>query len=533
MDETGARALLLMLPLWGAIHQGHAAEIAALSDRVLERWPDGDEPARPEATAVAVNAYLFDGQVRRAADLARAVLARPSATNLARMIALRTLGLVAHHAGDHGAAGDHFGAAQAAAAATRMAAFERELAISRASVLGDTGHPEEALTMLEQVATLARREGDPLNEAWARLVAAQHLLLAGRRADARAALDAAEAVRLRYGYPSYEYPFGLKASDRLRAVLATLDEGWHATRPTWQGVIDRIASSGDVGQLAITLRTAAALAIRDGEVDVAGALLAAAPGRTHVTVLAPLFQGELPPSLRDGAPARAGDGEAGGAALRRVRELLVTPATAAAVQPLESAASPATSAAIPAGGTPSDAMLASTGGGWSVSFAGRAVQVRPMKGLEDLAVLFSRPHQEVHCLELIGGSDLGNDAMSGLDERARREYRTRVRDLQEAIDEAHSAHDPLRAERAEAELDALVQQLSASFGLAGRPRPSGSAVERARSAVTWRIRAAVKKIAEVHPELGRHLRNAVRTGTWCAYRPETEITWRIESPERT
>jgi hypothetical protein len=51
--------------------------------------------------------------------------------------------------------------------------------------------------------------------------------------------------------------------------------------------------------------------------------------------------------------------------------------------------------------------------------------------------------------------------------------------------------------------------------------------------VTWRIRAAVKKIAEVHPELGRHLRNAVRTGTWCAYRPETEITWRIESPERT
>ncbi|HVH04584.1 MAG TPA: hypothetical protein VNE71_01135, partial [Myxococcota bacterium] len=55
--------------------------------------------------------------------------------------------------------------------------------------------------------------------------------------------------------------------------------------------------------------------------------------------------------------------------------------------------------------------------------------------------------------------------------------------------------------------------------------------ERARSAVAWRIRAAVKRIAEVHPELGRHLENAVKTGTWCCYRPDTDLTWRIESGE--
>ena len=34
----------------------------------------------------------------------------------------------------------------------------------------------------------------------------------------------------------------------------------------------------------------------------------------------------------------------------------------------------------------------------------------------------------------------------------------------------------------------------------------------ARSAVTYRVRAAVKRIAEVHPELGRHLGNSIRTG---------------------
>ena len=54
-----------------------------------------------------------------------------------------------------------------------------------------------------------------------------------------------------------------------------------------------------------------------------------------------------------------------------------------------------------------------------------------------------------------------------------------------------------------------------------------SIAERARSAVTWRLRAAVKRIAEVHPELGRHLTNAIRTGTWCAYRPETAVEWQI------
>ncbi len=116
-----------------------------------------------------------------------------------------------------------------------------------------------------------------------------------------------------------------------------------------------------------------------------------------------------------------------------------------------------------------------------------------------------------------------------MDDRARREYRTRIRELQGEIDDARAANDPPRAERAEAELDALVQQLSAAFGLSGRARQSGSAVERARSTVTWRIRAAVKRLAEAHPELGRHLRNAVRTGTWCTYRPETAVTWRVET----
>jgi hypothetical protein len=51
--------------------------------------------------------------------------------------------------------------------------------------------------------------------------------------------------------------------------------------------------------------------------------------------------------------------------------------------------------------------------------------------------------------------------------------------------------------------------------------------ERARSAVPWRIRSAIQKIANAHPRLGRHLDNAVRTGPFRVYEPETPIRWTV------
>jgi hypothetical protein len=286
-------------------------------------------------------------------------------------------------------------------------------------------------------------------------------------------------------------------------------------------VVERISSFGDVGQLAATLRTAAALAIRDGDDEAADALLAAVPSGTHVTVLPVLFQEALEAHRR--AARKPAVATANGAdALRRVREIL------AASEPSAPPESDGTARADTGEPVALIGAIRRVGDGWNVGFAGRTVQIRHLKGLEDLATLFTRPDHEIHCLELIGGTDASGDAVAAMDEQARRAYRARIRELQEEIDAARDANDPIPAERAEAELEALVKELSASFGLSGRPRASGSAVERARSAVTWRIRAAVKRLGDVHPELGRHLQNAIRTGTWCSYRPETSVEWRIE-----
>ena len=165
--------------------------------------------------------------------------------------------------------------------------------------------------------------------------------------------------------------------------------------------------------------------------------------------------------------------------------------------------------------------------GWTVGFEGTAVQLPDSKGLQDLAQLLAQPQQAIHCLELAGRSAEPSADAPMLDDRARREIGARVRSLQATIDEAEAEHDPGRAEAARQELEQIGSLLSGALGLGGRSRRLGSAAERARSTVTWRIRNAIRKIAAVHPSLGRHLDNSIRTGTYCTYVPERTVDWEV------
>jgi len=72
-----------------------------------------------------------------------------------------------------------------------------------------------------------------------------------------------------------------------------------------------------------------------------------------------------------------------------------------------------------------------------------------------------------------------------------------------------------------------VSELIAAVGgrtVAGGARTS----ERARKAVTNRIRQSAARIGTVHPGLGLHLRNAVHTGTLCVYTPDRPAPWSFE-----
>jgi hypothetical protein len=171
---------------------------------------------------------------------------------------------------------------------------------------------------------------------------------------------------------------------------------------------------------------------------------------------------------------------------------------------------------------------------WTLAYGGVTVRLRDAKGLADLAALLAVPGREIPAAGLVaagsgglGRADLRLGADEVLDETARQQIRQRLADLDEEIAEADAWADPERASRARAERDALVSEVTAATGLAGRARRLGDQDERARKAVTARIRDVIGRIERVHPPLGAHLRASVTTGTRCCYSPPTPATWQL------
>jgi hypothetical protein len=170
---------------------------------------------------------------------------------------------------------------------------------------------------------------------------------------------------------------------------------------------------------------------------------------------------------------------------------------------------------------------------WTLTYRGRTIRMKDAKGLQDLARLVVQPGREIHVLDLVGArSDptrgaLGNagDLGETLDARARAEYRRRLAELAEELADADRCADLGRADKARLERDFIATELAAAFGLDGRPRRMGDPAERARKAVTGRIRLTIGRIDDNHPELARHFANAVRTGTLCVYQPEMSVDW--------
>ena len=186
------------------------------------------------------------------------------------------------------------------------------------------------------------------------------------------------------------------------------------------------------------------------------------------------------------------------------------------------------------------ALLHSTrGGGWLVGAAGSTGFMTDMKGLHYLHALLAQPRVDISALDLsdaVAGhpqqrlvqSDLGEV----LDTEALADYRRRLDEIDAELAEADSWADLERSRAIQLEREALLSELRAGAGLHGRRRVAGSHAERARVAVRKAIVAAIERIAQHDPELGRHLNDSVHTGSWCRYDPNPvhPITWRLEAP---
>jgi tetratricopeptide (TPR) repeat protein len=170
---------------------------------------------------------------------------------------------------------------------------------------------------------------------------------------------------------------------------------------------------------------------------------------------------------------------------------------------------------------------------WRMHWGHDEIHVPDSKGLRDLAALLAAPGAEVAATDLYARDSPGlappatSRGEDVIDAAGKAAYRRRLAQLAADLDEADAHHDPARSEALAVERDALLDELRRNFDLRGRPRRLGDVSERARKAVSGRLRAAIGVIESAHGELGAHLRASVRTGTYCSYQPAEPTRWDV------
>jgi hypothetical protein len=499
-DDDPARAFRMLAPLWAVVHSTAAAEVTDLAERALARW-DRADPRAVRVLGVAATGHFVLGHPELAR--ARALEGISGADAGSALIARRALALVVYHYGRELEESDRLLGGVIGLAEQRGATWIAiEMSVLRALVLAAGGAADAGLALAQSTRASAQSAGGTHLDAWITHVLGMIQLGwgsvdEGRRELARA-LEVAQAL---------DYPLIVGGSLRYLAVIAALEGDRAGAAELAGAAIDHFRAKGDRVQRWEALRSAAIVLAAAGDRATAARLLAGARASQVARGLAPLERALLARVEMDADVSGPGDD--------------LEPLTKLAFAALE--AQP-TATPPPA---PITAVFRREGSLWRLAFAGTEVQLPHLKGFTDLAALLANPGQEIHCLDLAGDGARSGDLGEVVDARAREQYRERAEDLQAEIEHARRANDPAREERARDELSEIADALEAAYGLGGRVRRAGDPAERARTAVAWRIRSALGKLEPEHGQLARHLRNAVRTGTYCVYEPETPVRWEL------
>lgn len=508
-DDGPERAYVFTTALWGLVHQAHTEEVGDLAQQVLERWPDDTHPMRSDTTATAATCRYMLGDEDGAIALAEGALDEADRSPFAPVTLRRALAQAHRAAGRAETSIDWFVVMAAHARRLGLAALATEADAARAQVYADLGRVDEALELVCQAGDEARAAGSELGAAWARSVEGSILLrLDPVRASTVIDEALAECRRLHYAAGTM-----VNVRDRALAALCR-DDVISAARDTLV-LLDELMARGSTYELRLVFDTASAVLARAGRTGPAAELAATALDLPVVSITASVGHELFPLEPGEAKPLPVRD------AITLVRQQLHElvdehePSAPAPTRPAEA---------------PSDDRVGSlhrVGDVWTITYEHTSVTVKATKGIDDLARLLASPGTEIHCLDLVGAAVDQASTGEVIDEQAKRAYEERIRELQAELDEAEADHDAARAERARAELDAVVDHLTAALGLGGRRRRTASAAERARSTVTQRVRHAIRRLGRDHPLLGRHLEASVRTGVYYSYQPERPVTWDV------
>ncbi|MGO9450123.1 MAG: ATP-binding protein [Candidatus Binataceae bacterium] len=199
-------------------------------------------------------------------------------------------------------------------------------------------------------------------------------------------------------------------------------------------------------------------------------------------------------------------------------------------------------------------VFARSGEIWTLGSGGPTFALKDVKGLSYIQRLLQHPGQEFHAFDILRdpadaepGTDKSalladatisigglGDAGEMLDARAKEDYRRKLRELREELEEHRARGNAERAQKIETDIDFIVREISRAVGLGGRDRRAGSAAERARLNVTRAIKTALQKISEHDDKLRELLERHIRTGVFCRYTLDVEapIDWKFSIDDR-
>ncbi len=207
--------------------------------------------------------------------------------------------------------------------------------------------------------------------------------------------------------------------------------------------------------------------------------------------------------------------------------------------------------------------LKKIGAYWEINFGGKVLSgIQDAIGMKCIAELLNCPDQEIsakilsvmvsgqskgsHNIEMNNRSTEENEEKGMhvtdkesydviMDNQTINECNLKLKKLNTEIEQAKNWNDDDSVEKLEQEKDFLIDELASSTNVKGLSRQFNNDSEKARKNISNRISKALGKI-EIHEVdrfknnvIFRHLKNAIRTGSSCSYRPENETKWRVEA----
>jgi len=152
--------------------------------------------------------------------------------------------------------------------------------------------------------------------------------------------------------------------------------------------------------------------------------------------------------------------------------------------------------------------------------------VKDSKGIRYLAKLLAKPTEEFSAFALANpdavAQDFRENDLETTDSSSLQEYKARLREIEEDLEEAKVYEREEEIKSLEDEKDGIIRHLSEVSGVGGRSRLEGEK-EKSRQSVS----RALNRQVDALPIGSDHIKRRLKTGVSCTYTPDAGEVWKV------